>query len=178
MALLWLTIGSLSLGETRRFLMVVPPLLGKTAVFPRLPLPPSPQASAPQAGTTPPGEDGSLPLASTSSLSQASALQAGAIPPGEDNSLSQGTTSYPSQASALLPSSEGSRPPNPSGTQAGLASNKNNTLREGSRCPPRHRPAQASQEVNTTSREGNNATTPLLGIPRVLPKKNLTLSGS
>ena len=147
------------------------PLPGKTAVFPRLPPPPSPQlvpprlvlpppredsslfqattsslsqASAPQTGTTPPREDSSLPLASTSSLSQASALQAGAIPPGEDNSLSQVTTSSPSQASALLPSSEGSRPPNPPGTQAGLASNKNNTIRQGSRCPPRHRPTQAS----------------------------------
>ena len=135
------------------------------------------QVSAPQAGSTSPGEDGSLPLASASSLSQASALQVGATPPGEDNSLSQGTTFSPSQASALLPSSEGSRPPNPPGTQAGLASNNNNTLRQGSRCPPRHRPTQASQEVNTTSQEGNNPTPPL-GIPRVLPKKNLTLSGS
>ena len=80
------------------------------------------------------------------------------IPPGEDNSLFQATTSSPSQASALLPSSEGSSPPNPPGTQAGLASNKNNTLRQGSRHPPR--PTQASQEVNTTSCEGNNPTTP------------------
>ena len=132
------------------------------------------QASAPQAGATPPGEDGSLsqdntsslsqasaPQAgSTSSLSQASALQVGATPPGEDNSLSQGTTSSPSQASALLPSPEGSRPPNPPGTQAGPASNNNNTLRQGSRCPPRHRPTQASQEVITTSWEGNNPTPP------------------
>ena len=84
----------------------------------------------------------------------------------------------PSQASALLPSSEGSRPPNPPGTQAGQARNPNNTLRQGSRCPPRHRPTQASQEVNTTSQEGNNPTTPPLGTPRVLLKKNLTLSGS
>ena len=114
----------------------------------------------PQAGAIPPGEDSSLSQATTSSLSQASAPQAGAIPPGEDNSLSQATTSSLSQASALLPSSEGSRPPNPPGTQAGLASNQNNTLRQGSRCPPRHRPTQASQEVNTTSREGNNPTTP------------------
>ena len=37
---------------------------------------------------------------------------------------------------------------------------------------------QASQEGHTTSREGNNSTTPPLGIPRVLLKKNLTLSGS
>ena len=132
------------------------------------------QASAPQAGATPPGEDGSLSQANTSSLSQASApqagsisslsqasaLQVGATPPGEDNSLSKGTTSSPSQASALLPSPEGSRPPNPPGTQAGLASNNNNTLRQGSRHPPRHRPTQASQEVNTTSWEGNNPTTP------------------
>ena len=118
------------------------------------------QASAPQAGSTPPGEDASLPLASASSLSQASALQVGATPPREDNSLSQVTTFSPPQASALLPSSEGSRPPNPPGTQAGLASNNNNTLRQGSRCPPRQRPTQASQEVNTTSQEGNNPTTP------------------
>ena len=55
---------------------------------------------------------------------------------------------------------EGSRPPNPPSTQAGQASNPNNTLRQGSRGPPRHRPTQASQEVNTTSREGNNPTIP------------------
>ena len=114
----------------------------------------------PQAGAIPPREDSSLSQATTSSLSQASAPQAGAIPPREDNSLSQTTTSSLSQASALLPSSEGSWPPNPPGTQAGLASNKNNTLRQGNRCPPRHRPTQASQEVNTTSWEGNNPTTP------------------
>ena len=39
-------------------------------------------------------------------------------------------------------------------------------------------PPQASQEVHTTSQEGNNSTTPPLGIPRVLLRKNLTLSGS
>ena len=91
------------------------------------------EGAPPQAGTIPPGEDSSLSQATTSSLSQSSAPQAGAIPPGEDNSLSQATTSSLSQASALLPSSEGSRPPNPPGTQAGLASNQNNTLRQGSR---------------------------------------------
>ena len=98
------------------------------------------QASPPQAGVIPPGEDSSLSQATTSSLSQASAPQAGATPPREDNSLAQATTPSLSQASALLPSSEGSRPPNPPSTQAGLASNKNNTLRQGNRCPPRHRP--------------------------------------
>ena len=43
---------------------------------------------------------------------------------------------------------------------------------------PQGKGPQASQEVHTTSREGNNSTAPLLGIPRVLLKKNLTLSGS
>ena len=167
-------------GEDNRSSQAVPPH-GEASTSP----PPSKANSQareggtpPQAGAIPPGEDNSLSQATTSSLSQASPPQAGTTPPGEDNSLSQGTTSSFSQASALLPSSEGSRPPNPPGSQAGLASNKNNTLRQGNRCPPRHRPTQASQEVNTTSWEGNNTTTPLLGTPRVLPKKNLTLSGS
>ena len=149
-------------GEDNRSSQAVPPH-GEASTS----LPPS-QANSqareggapPQAGAIPPGEDNSLSQATTSSLSQASPPQAGATPPGEDNSLSQGTTSSFSQASALLPSSEGSRPPNPPGSQAGLASNKNNTLRQGNRCPPRHRPTQTSQEVNTTFQEGNNPTTP------------------
>ena len=43
---------------------------------------------------------------------------------------------------------------------------------------PQGKAPQASQEVHTTSQEGNNSTTPPLGIPRVLLRKNLTLSGS
>ena len=91
-----------------------------------------------QAG--PPHREASTSLPPSQANSQAreggAPPQAGTIPPWEGNSLSQATTSSLSQASALLPTSEGSRPPNPPGTQAGLASNQNNTLRQGSRCPP------------------------------------------
>ena len=106
-----------------------------------------PQASPPprednrssQAG--PPHGEASTSLPPSQANSQAreggTPPQAGAIPPGEDNSLSQAITPSPSQASALLPSLEGSRPPNPPSTKAGQASNPNNTLRQGSRHPPK-----------------------------------------
>ena len=129
------------------------------------------EGSTPPQASPPPGEGNRSSQAGPPSISpppsQANSQareggtppQAGTTPPGEDNSLSQAITP-PSQASALLPSLEGSRPPNPPSTQAGQASNPNNTLRQGSRCPLRHRLTQASQEVNTTSQEGNNPTTP------------------
>ena len=85
---------------------------------------------------------------------------------------------FPPTLLPLLPSLEDRGPPNPSNTQAGQTNNPTNNLRQGSGQPPRQRPPQASQEVHATSWEGNNSTAPLLGIPRVLLKKNLTLSGS
>ena len=63
-------------------------------------------------------------------------------------------------------------------TQSGQASNTTRASRQGNRCPPTHRSTQASQEVNTTSWEGNTSISPPVGIPKVLPMKNLTLSGS
>ena len=160
----------------------------------------------PQAGTTqtPPGEDASLsqvstpltslpsqptPLGEDASLSQVNTpltpLPFPPTPPGEDTSLSQVSTQVsthptplPSQPTALLSSPEDRGLPNLPNTQAGQTNNPSNNLRQGSRHPPRQRPPQASQEVHTTSREGNNSTAPPLGIPRVLLKKNPTLSGS
>ena len=158
-------------------------------------------STLPQAGATPPGEDASLCQVSTphltplpslptspgedASLSQASTpltpLPSQLTPPGEDASLPQASTHptpLPSQPTALLPSPEDRGPPNLPNTQAGQSNNPTNYSRQGSRHPPRQSPPQASQEVHTTSWEGNNSTTPPLGIPRVLLRKNLTLSGS
>ena len=59
----------------------------------------------------------------------------------------------PLQASALLPSSEGSRPPNPPSTQAGQASNPNNTLRQGSRCPQGIGPPRPSRRSTPPPRK-------------------------
>ena len=134
----------------------------------------------PQAGTTPPGEDASLSQVSTpltplpshptspgedASLSQVStpltSLPSQPTPPGEDASLSQVSTPptpLPSQPMALLPSPEDRGPPNLPNTQAGQSNNPTNYPRQGSRQPPRQRPPQASQEVHTTSWEGNNST--------------------
>ena len=150
----------------------------------------------PQAGATPPVEDASLSQVSTpltplpshptspgedASLSQASTpltpLPSQPTPPREDASLPQANTPPSSQPTALLPSLEDRGPPSLPNTQAGQSNNPTNYPRQVSRQPPRQRPPQASQEVHTTSWEGNNSTPPL-GIPRVLPKKNLTLSGS
>ena len=133
----------------------------------------------PQAGATPPGEDASLSQVSTpltplpshptspgedASLSQASIpltpLPSQPTPPGEDVSLSQANTPPSSQPTALLPSPEDRGPPNLPNTQAGQSNNPTNYPRQVSRQPPRQRPPQASQEVHTTSREGNNSTPP------------------
>ena len=104
--------------------------------------------------------------------------QSGATPPGEDASLPQVITPLPSQPTALLPSPEDRGSPNPPNTPTGQTNLPTNNLRQGSRQPPRQRATQASQEVHTTSREGNNSTTPPVRPPKVLLKKNLTLSGS
>ena len=126
----------------------------------------------PQAGTLPAREDNSLSQASTPlPPGEASASPATAVLPVEGNSSSQAT--------ALLPSVEGNSSSNSlSSTQAGQISNPTSSSRQGNRCPPRHRSTQASQEVNTTSWEGNTPSTFLLGLPRVHLLKNLTLSGS
>ena len=189
-------------GEDNRSSQAGPPH-GEASTSPA-PLHASSQAgedsTLPQAGATPPGEDASLSQVSTpltplpshptspgedASLSQVStpltSLPSQPTPPGEDASLSQVSTPptpLPSQPTALLPSLEDRGPPNLPNTQAGQSNNPTNYPRQGSRQPPRQRPPQASQEVHTTSREGNNSTSPPLGIPRVLLKKNLTLSGS
>ena len=62
------------------------------------------------------------------------------IPPREDTSLSQVSTPLPSHPTALLPSLEDRRPPNPSNTQTGQTNNPTNSLRQGSRQPPRQSP--------------------------------------
>ena len=156
-------------------------------------LPPGEDNSSSQAGT-PPREASASPAslqANRQAREGGAPPQAGTVPPGVDNSLSQVSTPLPpattilpgegsssSQTTALLSSFEGSSPPNSPSTQAGQVSNPTSTLRQGSRCPLRQRPTQASQEVTTTSWEGNTPTTPLLGLRRVLLMKNLTLSGS
>ena len=164
--------------------------------------PPPREGNIPSQAGTPPG-DASASLATLQANSQAreggTPPKAGTLPAGEDNSLSQVSTPPPpgeaiaspatavlpgegsssSQATALLPSVEGSSSPNSlSSTQTGQINNPTSSFRQGYRCHPRHRSTQASQEVNTTSQEGNTCSTPPLGLPRVLLMKNLTLSGS
>ena len=171
-------------GEDNRSSQAGPPH-GEASTSPA-PTPPREDASLSQVSTpltplpfhpTSPGEDASLSQVS----SPLTSLPSQPTPPGEDASLSQVSTPpipLPSQPTALLPSPEDRGPPNHPNTQAGQSSNPTNYPRQGSRQPPSQRPPQASQEGHTTSREGNNSTAPPLGIPRVLLKKNLTLSGS
>ena len=106
--------------------------------------------------------------------------QAGAtpIPPREDTSLSQVSTPLPSHPTALLPSPEDRRPPNPSNTQTGQTNNPTNSLRQGSRQPPRQSPPRPPRRFIIPPGKAITPPPPLLGIPRVLLKKNLTLSGS
>ena len=122
---------------------------------PALALPPGEESTSP-ATALPPGE-ASAPLASTLPL----ATREG-ITPSQANTPPQATPHSYSLRS----------------TQAGQASNTTRASRQGNRCRPNHRSTQASQEVNTTSREGNTSISPPVGLLKVLPRKNLALSGS
>ena len=95
------------------------------------------------------------------------------LPLGEDNSSSQaivllpsGEGSNSSQAASLLPHSKGSSSSQSSSpTQAGQG---NNPPRSSGKAigTPQHRSTQSSQEVNTTSWEGNSTSTPPVGPSR------------
>ena len=108
------------------------------------------------------------------------------LPSGEGSNSSQAIAHLPSgegsnssQATALLPSSEGnsiSQSTNP--PQAGQISNPTRAVRQGHRCPTRHRAPQSFQENSTISWEDNSTSTPPSRSPQALPMKNLTLSGS
>ena len=84
------------------------------------------------------------------------------LPAGEGSSSLPGASHLPledvssSQASSLHIHSEGNSSPHPSSTtQAGQGHNPPRADRQGNRHPSRHSPTQSSQEVNSTSQEGN-----------------------
>ena len=157
-------------------------------------------STLPQAGATPPGEDASLSQVSTPPYP----LPSHPTSPGEDASLSQASTPLPPFPPSLpLPGKMPVflRPVHPlppfpprlwlsclhwkTGDLLNSLTPKqvNLTIQQTilgkvAGNPQGKGPPQASQEVHTTSQEGNNSTTPPLGIPRVLLRKNLTLSGS
>ena len=154
---------------------------------------PSGEASTSPAAAVLPGEGSSSSQATPLPSREASTSPAAAVLPGEGSSSSQATPLPPgeastspttavlsregsgsSQATTLLPSSHPPRSSSPTGQ----VSNPTSAVRQGSRCPPRHRSTQASQEVKATSWEGNTSSTPPLGLPKVLLMRNLTLSGS
>ena len=140
------------LGKTALFPRLALPLPGKMPVFPRSvpPLPPFPP-TLPLLGKMPVFPRSSTPL---------TPLPSQPTPPREDASLSQANTPPSSQPTALLPSLEDRGPSNLPNTQAGQSNNPTNYPRQVSRQPPRQRPPPASQEVHTTSWEGNNSTPP------------------
>ena len=99
------------------------------------------------------------------------------IPPGEDTSLSQVSTPLPSHPTTLLPSPEDRRPPNPSNTQTVQTNNPTIVLGKVAGNPQGKAPRPPRRCILPPGK----ARTPLppqLGTPRVLLKKNLTLSGS
>ena len=156
---------------------------GKEAFLPRQVLP-LPEKLVPLWQPSHPGK-GSIPShASTPPPREASTSLATATLPGEGSSSSQVTALPPlgegsnSSQAVSLPREGNSSPHSLRSTQADQGSNPTRSFRQGNRHPPSHRSTQASQEVNTTSWEGNTSSTPLLGLPKVLPMKNLTLSGS
>ena len=115
-----------------------------------------------------------LPSGEGSNSSQATAF----LPPSEGSSNPQAAAVLPSregsnssQATALLPPSKGSSNP-----QAGQSNNPTSSVRQGCRHSPRHRATQSSQ--NSRISQEDTSTTPPGNPPKVLPMKNLTLSGS
>ena len=161
------------LGKTALFPRQAQPLLGKMLVFPRSVPPLTPLPSLP----TSPGEDASLSQAST----PLTPLPSQPTTPGEDASLPQASTPptpLPSQPTALLPSPEDRGPPNLPNTQAGQSNNPTNYPREGSRHPPRQSPPRPPRRFILPPGKAITPPPPPLGIPRVLLRKNLTLSGS
>ena len=76
-------------------------------------------------------------------------------------------------AIAFLPSGEGGSSP-----QAGHSNNQTRSGRQGLRWSNRHRAPQTSQENSTVSWEDNTTAIPLLGSPKGLLVKILSLSGS
>ena len=139
---------------------LVLPLLGKMAVFPR-PLPsPSPRPVLPRPALPLPGKMPVFPWP-LPPPSPRLVLSRWVLPlPGKTTVFPRLLPFHPLRPVLSCPHQKAADLLILPGTQAGLASNNNNTLRQGSRCPPRQRPTQASQEVNTTSQEGNNPTTP------------------
>ena len=68
--------------------------------------------------------------------------------------------------------------PNLPNTQAGQSNNPTNYPRQGSRHPPRQRPPRPPRRFILPPGKAITPPPPLLGILRVLLRKNLTLSGS
>ena len=118
------------------------------------------------------------------------------LPPGEGSNSLPGAVHLPSEAGGSPPqpssttareennSSQANSPPvtnNPQSSRASQAGHSNNhprASRQGTRHSPRHQPAQHSPEACATSREGTPPPHPPAGPAKVLPMKNLTLSGS
>ena len=118
------------------------------------------------------------------------------LPPGEGSNSLPGAVHLPLEAGGSPPqssstttreennSSQATSPPvtnNPQSSRASQAGHSNNpprASRQGTRHSPRQQPTQPSQEACATSREGTPSSTPPAGPAKVLPMKNLTLSGS
>ena len=163
-------------------------------------LPPGEGSNSLPATVHPPSEGNSSPQANSQASGGLPTLAIAHLPPGEvsnsllgavhlpseDDSSSQvivllpsGEENNSSQANSLLPHSErNSSPQSSSSTHAGQGNNTPRAVRQGNRCPPRHKSTQSSQVASTTSQEGNPTPHPPAGPPKVLQMKNPTLSGS
>ena len=114
------------------------------------------------------------------------------LPPGEGSNSPPGAVQLHSEANSSPPhppqprsstareennSSQASYNPHRA-SQAGHNSNPLRANRQGTRLPPRLQTTQPSPEACATSREGPPPSHPPTGPAKVLPMKNLTLSGS
>ena len=165
-------------------------------------LPPGEGSNPPPGAVQLPSEANSSPpqllnQANNQTISQVpSHIQTPAIahlPPGEGSNSPPGAVQLPSEVN--------SSPPHPPQTRSTTAREENNSSqasnnpqkasqagyntnppprvnRQGTRLPPRLQPTQPSPEACTTSREGPPPPHTPTGPAKVLPMKNLTLSGS
>ena len=152
-------------------------------------------SSLPGAAQLPSEANSSPPQLPNQANNQTVQLPAPAIahlPPGEGSNSPPGAVQLPSEANSSPPhspqprsstareennSSQASNTPYRA-SQAGHNSNPPRANRQGTRLPPRLQTTQPSPEACATSREGPPPPHPPTGPAKVLPMKNLTLSGS
>ena len=147
---------------------------------------PPPRDASASPATTVTTREGSTPSQATATLPGEGSLpsQARSLPLGEASAspaiailLGEGSNS--SQAVSLPPPREGNSSSHSlRSTQVGQGSNPTRSARQGSRHPPVIGLPRPPRRAIPPPRKATLPLPPIVGLPKVLPMKNLTLSGS